>query len=183
MKIVHLPTSAKQTLFALLVCIIVAATFFATKAWAMDSESASPVKIRPSVYDEYVKARPTSTTTSTTTTTTTVAPTTTNAVSPPITTPKTTIASGDIWEALANCESGGRWDYNGGSGFDGGLQFLPSTWTRLHTHWGANSGYEFAWQAPREIQIQVAILNMQVSSGAHSQWPVCSKKIGMPNKF
>ena len=33
-----------------------------------------------------------------------------------------------VWVALANCESGGRWHYNGSSGFDGGLQFHPSTW-------------------------------------------------------
>src|SRR5712691_460669 len=36
---------------------------------------------------------------------------------------------GADWVAVARCESGMRWWLNVGS-FDGGLQFLPSTWDR-----------------------------------------------------
>lgn len=121
-------------------------------------------------------------TTSSTTTSTTTAPKPVVKQTIP-TTPTLVIPTDDIWNQLAECESSQDWSYNGSSGFDGGLQFSPATWTRMHTHWGMNTGYEFAWQAPREVQIEVAIRLMQVSSGTHSQWPVCSRKIGMPNKF
>lgn len=87
--------------------------------------------------------------------------------SPPVTTGTT------VWDALAACESGGRWDYNGPSGFDGGLQFLPSTWNSF------NTGYAFAWQAPREVQIATAI-KLQAVSGWHSQWPSCSNQLHLP---
>src|SRR5947207_194115 len=35
------------------------------------------------------------------------------------------------WQAIAQCESGKKWSDNVGK-FDGGLQFLPSTWDSLH---------------------------------------------------
>ncbi len=76
-----------------------------------------------------------------------------------------------VWDRLAFCESGGRWDYNGGSGFDGGLQFLPSTWN------GLNTGYSYAWQAPREVQIEAGI-RLQARSG-WKQWPVCGRQLGL----
>lgn len=81
--------------------------------------------------------------------------------------------SGDVsvWDKLALCESGGRWDYNGASGFDGGIQFLPSTWTAMGT------GYAFAWQAPREVQI-AAGQRLQARSG-WGQWPACAKRLGL----
>ena len=38
-------------------------------------------------------------------------------------------ASADTnWDAIAQCESGGNWSINTGNGFNGGLQFTPSTW-------------------------------------------------------
>ncbi|NJQ02762.1 LysM peptidoglycan-binding domain-containing protein [Streptomyces zingiberis] len=37
-------------------------------------------------------------------------------------------ASVDTWEAVARCESGGRWDINTGNGHFGGLQFKQSSW-------------------------------------------------------
>ena len=33
------------------------------------------------------------------------------------------------WDRLAQCESGGNWGINTGNGFQGGLQFSPSTWS------------------------------------------------------
>src|SRR5690606_8352056 len=45
-----------------------------------------------------------------------------------LTTTTTTIFRGSVWDDLAECESGGNWHLNDGSGFYGGLQFLYSTW-------------------------------------------------------
>lgn len=161
--------------------IFVAVTFFvAGKAFA--SEPAQ-VKFLGQKGEQYVIARPAVTTTTTTTTTTFKPVVVESKPRVEAAAPGVVEVGDDIWDRLASCESGQRWDYNGNSGFDGGLQFSPSTWTRMNTYWQMNTGYEFAWQAPREVQIQVAIRLMQVSSGAHSQWPVCSRSIGMPNKF
>lgn len=85
-------------------------------------------------------------------------------------TPKT-YTGGTIWDRLSSCESGNRWDYNGPSGFDGGLQFLPSTWNSFST------GYAYAWQAPKEIQIATAI-KLQAQSG-WGQWPNCARQLGL----
>jgi len=72
------------------------------------------------------------------------------------------------WYAIAQCESGGRWTYNGSSGFDGGLQFLPTTWTALHM------GYAYAWEAPAAVQIAAAEkLLAGVGGRGWTQWPVC----------
>lgn len=81
------------------------------------------------------------------------------------------------WDALAECESGGRWDYNGSSGFDGGLQFLPSTWVTASQLIGVNSRYQFAWQAPAIVQVRVAQAWLAVTSWA--QWPACSRELGL----
>lgn len=77
------------------------------------------------------------------------------------------------WDALAYCESTGRWDYNGDSGFMGGLQFHPKTWT-----WLKPDGYpEFAWQATKEQQITVAEITL-AEQGLEA-WPACTKKMGL----
>ena len=41
--------------------------------------------------------------------------------------PPADVRRGDVWDRIAECESGRTWSYNGGSGYDGGLQFLPAT--------------------------------------------------------
>ena len=102
-------------------------------------------------------------------------PVATTVVATPYTQPKVTFQGNTIWDKLANCESGGingpRWDYNGPSGYDGGLQFLPSTWTSM------NTGYTYAWQAPRSVQIATAI-KLQAQSG-WGQWPNCARQLGL----
>jgi len=45
------------------------------------------------------------------------------------------------WDRLAQCESGGNWGINTGNGFQGGLQFSPSTWN-------AHGGTQYAATAP-----------------------------------
>lgn len=83
------------------------------------------------------------------------------------------------WCALAACESGdgtpgsARWDYNGRSGYLGGVQFLPSTYSayRLPGH------PEHAWQATPAQQVEVA-RRVQAAQG-WSAWPVCSRRVGL----
>lgn len=86
-------------------------------------------------------------------------------------TPKTSTNS--VWDKLAQCESGQRWSYNGSSGFDGGLQFLPSTWTA----YGGGKYAKYAWQATREEQI--AIAKKVLAAAGWGSWPACSSKLGL----
>jgi len=83
--------------------------------------------------------------------------------------------SGDsIWYNLAQCESGGNWAYNGPSGYDGGLQFSPSTWSSM-----APASYpDYAYLASPEQQISVAKATLSASSWSQ-QWPTCSAQLGL----
>lgn len=38
------------------------------------------------------------------------------------------VASGSVWDKIAQCESGGNWSINTGNGYYGGLQFSLATW-------------------------------------------------------
>ncbi|MGH3457645.1 ubiquitin-like domain-containing protein, partial [Aeromicrobium sp.] len=38
------------------------------------------------------------------------------------------VASGSVWDKIAECESGGNWSINTGNGYYGGLQFSAATW-------------------------------------------------------
>ncbi|MFK8025794.1 MAG: transglycosylase family protein, partial [Ilumatobacter sp.] len=78
-----------------------------------------------------------------------------------------------VWLDLAECESNQRWDYNGPSGYDGGLQFLPATWVGV----GGRDFAEFAWQATPLEQVTVAKRLLEIQGwGA---WPACSRKLGL----
>ncbi|MGQ4600264.1 resuscitation-promoting factor Rpf1 domain-containing protein [Nocardia sp. R6R-6] len=77
------------------------------------------------------------------------------------------------WDQLAQCEAGGNWGINTGNGFQGGLQFSPSTWR-------AHGGQEYAAsanQASREQQIAVA--EKVLASQGWGAWPACSSKLGL----
>jgi hypothetical protein len=77
------------------------------------------------------------------------------------------------WDKLAQCEAGGNWGINTGNGFQGGLQFSPSTWT-------SHGGGEYAAtanQASREEQITVA--ERVLGSQGWGAWPSCSAKLGL----
>jgi hypothetical protein len=71
------------------------------------------------------------------------------------------------WDAVAQCESGGRWDVSTGNGYYGGLQFTPGTWN-------ANGGTGSAHNASREEQIRVAE-NVLKTQGIGA-WPHCGPK-------
>ncbi|EXG79621.1 transglycosylase family protein [Cryptosporangium arvum] len=82
-----------------------------------------------------------------------------------------TPANADVnWDAIAQCESGGRWNINTGNGYHGGLQFSPSTWRAYGGRQYAGSAH----QASRSEQITVArkVLRGQ-GIGA---WPTCGRK-------
>lgn len=70
------------------------------------------------------------------------------------------------WAAVAQCESSGRWHINVGL-FDGGLQFLPSTW------WGFGGGQyaQYAYMATRRQQIDIAERVLAVQGP--NAWPNC----------
>jgi peptidoglycan hydrolase CwlO-like protein len=74
-------------------------------------------------------------------------------------------SSGIDWDAIAKCESSGDWSID--STYDGGLQFLPSTWLAF----GGGRYARYAHQATRVEQIAVAeaVLDRQ-GPGA---WPNC----------
>ena len=82
-------------------------------------------------------------------------------------------ASGDVWDKLAYCESGGNWGINTGNGYSGGLQFL-------HASWRGYGGQEFAplaYQASRGQQIVVA--ERILADVGWKAWPACTRKLGL----
>lgn len=78
-----------------------------------------------------------------------------------------------VWDRIAACESGGNWHARGGM-FEGGLQFLPSTWAAAGGHRYARHAYD----ATREQQIRVARAWLARTSW-DSQWPACSRRLGL----
>lgn len=79
------------------------------------------------------------------------------------------------WDALAQCESGGRWNINTGNGYSGGLQFAPGTWRAF----GGTQYASSAAGASREQQIAVA--QRVLASQGPGAWPACSRKTGWHN--
>lgn len=79
--------------------------------------------------------------------------------------------TGDIWEALRNCEAGGDYTRNSGNGYYGAYQFSASTWRSMGT------GYERADLAPPAVQDDAA-QRLQARSG-WGQWPACTRKLGL----
>ena len=81
-------------------------------------------------------------------------------------------ATDDQWDRVAACESGNNWHINTGNGYQGGLQFSPSTWN-------AHGGGQFASAAnlaTREQQIVVA--ERVLASQGRGAWPVCGHGLG-----
>ncbi|MFJ4656688.1 transglycosylase family protein [Nocardia sp. NPDC088792] len=77
------------------------------------------------------------------------------------------------WDRLAQCEAGGNWGINTGNGFQGGLQFSPSTWTAA----GGGEYAPTANQATREQQIAVA--EKVLATQGWGAWPSCSSHLGL----
>lgn len=80
------------------------------------------------------------------------------------------VAGGSVWDALAQCESGGNWAINTGNGFYGGIQFTISSWQAV-------GGSGMPNQASREEQIMRGqMLQARQGWGA---WPACAAKLGL----
>lgn len=85
----------------------------------------------------------------------------------------TTAGIEQVWLDVAECESNQRWAYNGSSGYDGGLQFSPSSWRGV----GGTDFAEYAWQAtPRE---QVTVAERLLDVQGWGAWPTCARKLGL----
>lgn len=97
-----------------------------------------------------------------------VTPAPQESTSQPSAAPSTTSTS--IWDALAQCESGGNWSIDTGNGFYGGLQFTLSSWDAV-----GGTGYPNQ-ASPSEQIYRAQLLQAQQGWGA---WPVCSVKVGL----
>lgn len=72
------------------------------------------------------------------------------------------------WYAIAQCESGGRWDINTGNGYWGGLQFLPSTW------FGYGGGpFDGKGPFPYSTAVQIAVAERVLAGQGPQAWPNC----------
>ncbi|KUG51993.1 hypothetical protein AVL62_08680 [Serinicoccus chungangensis] len=82
-------------------------------------------------------------------------------------------ASGETWDAVAQCESGGNWSINTGNGYYGGLQFVQSTWEGF-------GGTEYAPRADLATRAQqIAIAENVLAVQGPGAWPVCSVEAGL----
>jgi hypothetical protein len=71
------------------------------------------------------------------------------------------------WDRVAHCESGNNWGINTGNGYQGGLQFSPSTWRSA----GGADFAPAANMASRDAQIAVA--ERVLARQGRGAWPVC----------
>jgi len=82
-----------------------------------------------------------------------------------------------IWDAMARCESGSRWDIvrrvNATLSYYGGLQFHPDTWTRNRPA----DFPAFANEASRDQQIVVA--ERVLARQGWGAWPSCARRLGL----
>ncbi|HEX7826648.1 MAG TPA: transglycosylase family protein [Mycobacterium sp.] len=73
------------------------------------------------------------------------------------------------WDQVARCESGGNWAINTGNGYQGGVQFSPSTWS-------SHGGGEFAPAANMATkEEQIAVAERVLASQGRGAWPVCGR--------
>jgi len=103
----------------------------------------------------------------------TITTTTTTTVPKP---PTTQQPDANMWDALAQCETGGNWSANTGNGYGGGLQFAH---TARWSTWRAYGGETYAphpWEASREQQIDVG--QRVLESAGFKAWPGCARKQG-----
>jgi uncharacterized protein YabE (DUF348 family) len=90
------------------------------------------------------------------------------------TAPAPAVSGGSVWDALAQCESGGNWAINTGNGYYGGLQFSGSTWLA----YGGGQYARTANLASREQQIAVAT-RLRDATGGYGSWPGCASRLGL----
>ena len=78
------------------------------------------------------------------------------------------------WDQVASCESSGNWAINTGNGYQGGLQFAPSTWS-------GHGGGQFAPAANMATrEQQIAIAEKVLATQGRGAWPVCGRGLSGP---
>jgi hypothetical protein len=82
------------------------------------------------------------------------------------------VAGGEVWDRIAQCESGGNWHINTGNGYYGGLQFSAGTWSA----YGGGAYASTADRASKGQQIAVAT-KVQRAQG-WGAWPTCAARAG-----
>ena len=85
-----------------------------------------------------------------------------------VSTPLKTSHTGDGWEALRNCESGGNYATNTGNGYYGAYQYDLSTWANY-------GGYARPDLAPPAVQDAKA--QETFAARGSSPWPVCGRSL------
>ncbi len=69
-----------------------------------------------------------------------------------------------MWDRIAQCESGGRWNINTGNGYYGGLQFATASWL-------ANGGADFAPRADLASRAeQITVANRYYAKAGLGPW-------------
>lgn len=81
------------------------------------------------------------------------------------------VAGDDVWDALARCESSDGRDSANGK-YHGYFQMLPDTARKLGGLKGDPSNYSYEEQ-------KAAAKRIQQKAGFRSQWPACSRKLGL----
>ena len=82
-------------------------------------------------------------------------------------------AAATVWDKVAKCESGNRWQINTGNRYYGGLQFSSGTWR-------AFGGRKYASQAHRASKAeQIAIARRVLAGQGPGAWPTCSRRAGL----
>ena len=107
------------------------------------------------------------------TTTTVPAPARVIPVAAPVTRPAVSESDPGVWDALAQCETGGNWATASVPGFSGGLGFHHGTWTAM----GGGEFAPIAADATREQQIEIA--RRVLDSSGWGAWPGCSDLLGL----
>jgi hypothetical protein len=83
----------------------------------------------------------------------------------------------EVWDALAMCESSGRWDINTGNGYFGGLQFRQPTWM-------AHGGMAYAPRADLATpEQQIAVGEEVLRTQGWEAWPNCSRQLGLSGRW
>ena len=82
-------------------------------------------------------------------------------------------AAGTVWDEVAACESGGRWQLSTGNGYYGGLQFSSSTWR-------AYGGRVYARQASGASEAeQIRVARRVLAAQGPGAWPTCSRRASL----
>lgn len=84
-----------------------------------------------------------------------------------------TAADTATWDKVAECESGGSWSANSGSGAYGGLQFTQEEWQNA-------GGLDFAERADLASRSQqIAVAERVLASQGPQAWPLCATSAGL----